>query len=231
MAMRMNILSLFLSLIFTVSLLSGALAEDGRKPPGKKWTEQGAGKSINGGKGKRERHTLPPWLDEKDRKAWKDGRPPGWDRGTKTGWQGGNLPPGQARKRAEDRDYAPGSRYRWTEQERNRHEERIKDAEERIRELLEKKGVTTGPMLDSAILSLHSAVRRGVPVSTASAVIEQGLEGSLSPEGIEQVTRALSYGAERQRDFTDLEKIIRDAMNRGLTEEDLTMEVYRALSN
>ncbi|HHO48879.1 MAG TPA: hypothetical protein ENN06_10600 [Desulfobacteraceae bacterium] len=228
--MRMNMLSLFLAFIFTVSLLPGAFAEDDRKPPGKKWPEQGAGKSINGGKAKSKRYALPPWLDEKDRKAWKDGRPPGWDRGRKTGWQGGDLPPGQARKRAGGTEYAPGSRYRWTEQERNRHEERIKNAEERIRELLEKKGATTGPMLDSATLSLYSAVNRGVPVSTASAVIEQGIERGLSPEGIEQVTRALSYGTERQRDFTDLEKIIRDGMNRGLNDEELTMEVYRALS-
>ena len=152
------------------------------------------------------------------------------DRGKKAGWHGGNLPPGQAKKKGGPPEYAPQSRHQWTEQERHRYEERIGDAERKIRELIEKKRNIPAQMLDSATLSLFSATSQGVPVATASAIIEQGIEQGLSPEGIESVTRALSHGVERQADFGELEKIIHAGMNRGLTEEELTMEVYRALS-
>lgn len=240
-------LLVLLLLIIVVFHLHNAWADDAQKTPGKKWTEQGSEKNINTDGAKKERAPLPAWLSEEDRKAWKNGRPPGWDRGRKTGWQdgsqppgwdrgrktgwqGGKVPPGHARKMGSRPEYAPQSWHQWTEQERNSHEERIKNAERRIRELLEKKGAIPGQMLDSATLSLFSAAGLGVPVPTASAIIEQGIERGLSPEGIESVTRALSYGTERQTDYAELEKIIRAGMNRGLSEDDLVMEVYRALS-
>jgi hypothetical protein len=242
-----NKISLFLLLISVLFHFHIAGADDAQKPPGKKWTEKGSEKNINAGRIKKERTALPSWLPEEDRKAWKNGRPPGWDRGRKTGWQDGNLPPGwdrgrktgwqdgnlppgHARKMRSRPEHAPRSWHQWTEQERNRYEEQIKNAERRIRELLEKKGSLPGKMLDSATLSLFSSAGMGVPVPTTSSIIEQGIERGLSPEGIEQVTRALSYGAERQADFVELEKIIRTGMDSGLTDDELTMEVYRALS-
>jgi hypothetical protein len=42
---------------------------------------------------------------QRDRQGWDDqwdkgdgDHPPGWDKGKKTGWQGGDLPPGQEKK-------------------------------------------------------------------------------------------------------------------------------------
>lgn len=220
---------LFLLFISLAVQLPHALAGE-NKGPGKKWGDSKSRKEINTAGTKKSTSPLPAWIREEERKAWKNGRPPGWDRGKKAGWHGGNLPPGQAKKKAGPPEYAPRSWHRWTEQERHRYEERIGGAERKIRELIEKKGNLPAQMLDSATLSLFSAARQGVPVDTVSAVITRGIEQGLSPQGIESVTRALSYGVERQADFGELEKVIRDNMNRGLTDEDLTMEVYEALS-
>lgn len=235
-----------ITLLLCVALhFQQALAGE-KNAPGKKWEERRSERNIDAGRDRSNTPGLPRWLNDEERKEWKNGRPPGWNKGRKTGWDGGgrppgwnkgrktgwddrDRPPGQVGKKGARPDYAPGSWHRWTEQERRRHEERIRHAERRIRDSIEKKNLP-GQILDSATLSLFSAARQGVPVETVGAVIEQGIERGLSPAGIESVTRALSYGVERQADFGQLERIIRNGMNRGLTDDELAMEVYRALS-
>ena len=49
------------------------------------------------------------WYDERDERY--DDRPPGWDKGRKTGWRGHDLPPGQEKKYRQR--YEDNYRYRY----------------------------------------------------------------------------------------------------------------------
>lgn len=67
----------------------------------------------------REWHERSEHRDPYHRARWndhdRDDRRPGWDKGHKTGWRGGSLPPGQAKKH---RDY---ERERWARTHRHHH--------------------------------------------------------------------------------------------------------------
>ena len=100
-------------------LLSGVMALSMAAPAMAK--DHGRDRDHHGSREGRERHHD---RDDRYRRAsWGDhdrrnGHPAGWDNGRKTGWHGGSLPPGQAKKHREYR------RDPWVRDRRHHHHRR-----------------------------------------------------------------------------------------------------------
>ena len=173
---------------------------------------------------------IPGWLSSGEKAQWKNGRPPGWDRGEKRGWGGGDMPPGQAKKyRGGERPLPPGWK-KLSDKEKNAWKKDLDDARKRISGKARKSGNYSEELLESALISLDEGSRKGVPIGYTSNVIEKGLDRGMSGRGIESATRAMSYGVDRGADLDKLDSLILDRMDRGYSEDELTMEIYRAIS-
>lgn len=173
---------------------------------------------------------IPPWIRKEEKAQWKNGRPPGWNRGEKRGWGGGGLPPGQAKKyRGENSPFPPGWRG-WTDEEKNIWMKDLDDARKRISGKARKSKNYSEGLLESVLISLDEGSRKGVPIRRTSSVIEKGLDSGMSGQGIEKVTRAMSYGVERGADLDKLDSLILDRMDLGYSEDELAMEIYKAIS-
>ena len=166
---------------------------------------------------------LPPDLSREERQEWKDGRPPGWSRGVKRGWRGMDCPPGLAKKgRCHPREIAAapqGDQKRW--------EEQVREAIERLKKWGREKMKLPGPTLDAMLIGFEGAVRYGVPIETAERMVTAAAERGVSAYGIEAITRALAYGAERSAPLGDLESFTRQGLNAGVAAESIALGIYR----
>lgn len=140
------------------------------------------------------------------------------------------MPPGQAKKyRGGGNPFPPGWK-NWTDKEKNVWKKDLDDSRKRISEKARKSGYYSEELLESALISLEEGSRKGIPIAYTSNVVEKGLERGMSGKGIESATRAMSYGVDRGADLDKLDSLILDRMDRGYSEDKLTMEIYRAIS-
>jgi hypothetical protein len=166
---------------------------------------------------------LPPGLSNEERQEWKEGRPPGWSRGVKRGWRGKDCPPGLAKKgRCHPREVAvapQGEQKKW--------EDQVREAIERLKKWGREKMKLSAPVLDAVLIGFEGAVRYGVPIETAERTVTAAAERGLSPYGIEAITRALAYGAERRAPLGDLESFAQQGLSRGAAAEAIALGIYR----
>lgn len=166
---------------------------------------------------------LPPGLSNEERQEWKEGRPPGWSRGVKRGWRGKDCPPGLAKKgRCHPREVAvapQGERKKW--------EDQVREAIDRVKKWGREKMKLSAPVLDAVLIGFEGAVRYGVPIATAERVVTAAAERGLSPYGIEAITRALAYGAERDARPGELESFAQQGLSGGAAAESIALGIYR----
>lgn len=151
---------------------------------------------------------MPPDLSADEQREWKSGLPPGWRRApsgeTRPCPTGSTSCTGRARP-------APAGE---------------KDAVERLRQWARQRGVQPA-VVDSAVVGLEGAARRGVPVETAERLVRTAAERGVSPRGIEVITRALAYGAERGALLANLESFARESLNAGAAPDAIALGIYR----
>lgn len=171
---------------------------------------------------KRDAKWVPPGLSNAERAEWKSGRPPGWSKGVKKGWRGRDCPPGQAKKgRCPDvpktttaaATAAPGTNP-------------IQDALERLREWARNRKLST-PLQQSMLTGFEGAVAHGVPIPVAERFVTNAAERSVAPSGIEVITRALAYGAQRGAPPNQLESFAQDGLASGVAADAIALGLYR----
>lgn len=166
---------------------------------------------------------LPPDLSQEERQEWKEGRPPGWSRGVKRGWRGKDCPPGLAKKgRCHPREIAAAP-----QSDQKKWEDQIREAIERLKKWGREKMKLPAPTLDAMLIGFEGAVRYGVPIATAERVVTAAGERGLSPYGIEAITRALAYGAERNAPLGELESFAQQGLGAGVAAESIALGIYR----
>lgn len=169
-------------------------------------------------------------------------RPPGWDKGEKKGWtsdvppgiekKGGWMPPGLSKKeKAEWQDgHPPGwGRGRklgwssdvppgwdkWTKEKRKGWQKNLKEAKSD---------------LESGLISVEMAARKGVPIKHAKAIVVAAMANGVKGEGIEKATRAVAYGVGREVDFDQLGKYVNEKLGEGLKGDNLAIEIYKEVA-
>lgn len=141
----------------------------------------------------------------------------------KRGWRGKDCPPGLAKKgRCHPREVAvapQGEQKKW--------EDQVREAIERLKKWGREKMKLSAPVLDAVLIGFEGAVRYGVPIATAERVVTAAAERGLSPYGIEAITRALAYGAERSAPLGELESFAQQGLNAGVAAESIALGIYR----
>lgn len=177
------------------------------------------------GKGKFRPRNLP----ESELAEWQDGVPPGWTRGKKTGWGGADAPPGQRRGgpgQADGPRTYPRGAEDWDQQRRDDWDRRLEDARERVRARARRVEGYGEPDVESATISVEAAARDGVPIEQAEAVVNDALGAGLTGREIEQMTRALAYGAGRGVSAVELGSFATARIAAGRRGDDLAVAVY-----
>jgi len=164
---------------------------------------------------------VPPGLSKEERAEWKGGRPPGWSRGAKRGWGGRDCPPGLAKKgRCGDARTATASRPKAGE-------DAVRDAIERLKKWGREKLKLPPATLDAVLVGFEGAVRQGVPIPAAERVAMAAAERGVSAYGIEALTRALAYGAQRGAPAVELEAFAMQGLQRDVAADALALGLYR----
>lgn len=223
----MRIVRLYLPVLcaagLTLAPLDGALAQPHKGKPEEAAAKEAGREQV--GKGKFRPRDLPA----AEQAEWQDGVPPGWTRGTKTGWGGADAPPGQRRGGAGQAD-APRTYPRgaedWDQQRRQDWDRRLEDARERVRERARRIEGYGEPDVESATISVEAAAREGVPIEQAEAAVNDALGARLTGREIEQMTRALAYGAGRGVSAVELGSFATARIAAGQRGDDLAVAVY-----
>jgi len=172
---------------------------------------------------KKEPGWVPPGLSQDEKAEWKGGRPPGWSQGVKRGWKGKDCPPGLAKKgRCHPREVSQAS-----PQQQKTWEEQLREGIERLRRWGRDKMKLPAPTLTALLIGFEGAARHGVPLDVAERVAMGAAERGLSALAIEQLTRALAYGADRGVKPADLEAFAQQGLSRGVAAEALALGLYR----
>jgi len=82
---------------------------------------------------------------------------------------------------------------------------------------------------ESAIFSLGRAVRDGVPPEHVEVTINRAITRGMRGRDIEKVTRAMSYGADKNTDYDRLNRLIEKKMNEGETGDELALSIYKEI--
>ena len=177
----------------------------------------------------------PKKLKEEAKIEWEGGTPPGWSRGKKSGWDGTGTPPGEMKKDGKqnkgiDRKYPPGSEG-WNEKKKEKWGENVDAARERIRTKARQKKGTSEEYQESAVRSIEGATREGVPVERAETVVEKAIERDMSGADIEKVTRAMSYGADKNVDYEKLDPFITKKIDSGESGDELAVSIYKEVDS
>ena len=197
--------------------------------------EEGAAKVKQAKKAKYK----PKSMTDKDMAEWTDGNPPGWSRGKKTGWGGAGAPPGQMKKQGEqvkerDREaihiYPPQAED-WDVKKKEEWGSKVEKARTRILGRVETRGDVPKEDEASAVMSLEGAAGQGVPVENAEAVIDKALFKRMRGEDIEKMTRAMSYGADKNTDYNKLGRFVNKKIDDGETGDDIALSVYQEIDD
>ncbi len=166
----------------------------------------------------------PKGLNREEKSEWVDGKPPGWSKGRKTGWKGGAVPPGLAKK-----GKLPPGAAKWSDEQKQEFENKVKGACEKIQGVLKKIKGMTDKDIDSAKLSIENAAEKGVPVEKVYRVVKVIAEKGIKGEGIEKTTRALAYAVGKKIDFNGLGEFINKKVAEKANGDDLAVEIYKEI--
>jgi hypothetical protein len=83
----------------------------------------------------------------------------------------------------------------------------------------------------SAVISLEGAARKGVPLKHVEANMTNAITRGMRGRDIETMTRAMSYGADKDTDYSSLDRSIEKHMNAGETGDDLALSIYKAIDD
>ncbi len=172
----------------------------------------------------------PRQMTDKDMMEWTDGNPPGWQRGEKTGWQGAGMPPGQMKGHEKDmaRVYPPGWEA-WDMKRRDEWNNQLDQSRARIVERIRARKDLSSKDEQSALISLDGAARKGVPLEHVEANMNKAITRGTRGRDIETMTRAMSYGADKDTDYNRLDRSIDKNMKAGVTGDDLALSIYKAI--
>jgi hypothetical protein len=163
----------------------------------------------------------PADLSTEERGDWKNGRPPGWSRGAKRGWGGRDCPPGLAKQgRCPDTRPAavtPPTTAPW------------RDALDRLGRWGRDRRFSA-PTLDAMLVGFEGAARHGVPIAFAERLVMLSAERGVPPHGIEAITRALAYGADRQAPMQELGSFAEQGVQRNVAADAIALGIYRLVA-
>lgn len=205
----------------------------GKTPPGwDKGEKEGWTSDVPPGIGKKG-GWMPPGLSKKEQAEWETGRPPGWSRGKKEGWtsdippglekKGGWMPPGLSKT-------TPSGWDKWSERKKKGWEKDLKGAKNEVKGKGKKVKDFSDTDLESALISVEMAARKGVPVKHARGLVVAAMLRGIKGEGIERATRAVAYGVGREVDFDQLGKYVHEKLDEGLRSDDLSIEIYKEVA-
>jgi hypothetical protein len=186
--------------VFTI----GTAAADDKKKDHEKWT--------------------PPGLSREEQAEWKNGRPPGWSHGQKKGWRGKSCPPGQAKK-GRCPDGVPTSTSAVSPLPQPALDP-IQAAIERIRDWARNRKIAAGT-LDAMLVGFQGAVHYGVPIPAAEKFVISAADRSVPAAGIEVLTRALAYSAQRGVAPDHLQHFAENGLARGVPTDAIALGLYR----
>jgi hypothetical protein len=172
----------------------------------------------------------PHRMTDEDLMEWTDGNPPGWSRGEKTGWGDAGAPPGQMKKHGEPgiiHLYPPGSE-NWDTRRKEDWDGKLGQSRARILERMRAMGMSPEDE-ESAIISIERAARKGVPLQPLEGSMDRAITRRMRGPDIERMTRAMSYGADKNIDYNRLDKFIERKMNEGETRDDLALSIYKEI--
>jgi hypothetical protein len=173
----------------------------------------------------------PRAMTEKDLSEWTGGNPPGWSRGEKTGWAGAGAPPGQMKNHGEQElihIYPHGSED-WDTKRREDWINKLEQSRVRILERIRTRGGMSREDEESAMISVESAAHEGAPLEHVEGTMNRAIDGGMRGRDIEKVTRALSYGADKNIDYNRLDRLIDKRMNEGETGDALALSIYKEI--
>lgn len=228
-AMRFGAFVLIIASVLLASSL--ALAQGKEKghsegPPGwKKGEKKGWTSDVPPGIEKKG-GWMPPGLSKEEQAEWEDGRPPGWSRGKKEGWKGAGMPPGLAKK---DGQLPPGWK-NWNDEKKKGWEKELGEAREKVRGRAKKLKDFSEEDLDSALVSVEAAARKGVPIRHALGLVGKAMENGIKGRGLETATRAMAYGVGKEIDFEQLGKFVHKKLDEGLRNDELSIEIYKEVA-
>ena len=180
-------------------------------------------------------HYKPKKLKEKAKMEWEGGTPPGWSRGEKSGWSGTGAPPGKMKKNENHnkeikKQYPPGSE-NWKENKKKKWDKSLDKTKERIRSKARQRKETTEEYEESAVRSVEGAAREGVPIERAETIVEKAIERDMKGEEIEKLTRAISYGADKNVDYEKLDSFISKKVDSGERGDELAISIYKKVDS
>ena len=169
---------------------------------------------------------IPPGLSTEERAEWAEGRPPGWSHGKKKGWRGGHCPPGQAKKgrcgeTAQVIVVPAGRPPTWIDE--------LQAALERLRRWALGLGLIAS-IVAAILAAFEGLVRAGLPFAEAERTVKHLAEQRVAAPGIEMITRAIAYGAERGAPLPDLEQFVQHGLRGGAAVDAIALGVYRKAS-
>ena len=84
-----------------------------------------------------------------------------------------------------------------------------------------------GPTLTATLVGFEGAVHHGVPIAGIEHLVMLAAERGVSPYGIEAITRAIAYGADRHAPIQELETFAEHGVNRGVAADAIALGIYR----
>ncbi len=203
------------------------------KVEGEDKSKEQVGDSLN--TNSKKGHYTPKKLKEENKMEWEGGNPPGWSKGTKTGWGESGAPPGKTKQgdksgRENEKRYPPGAED-WDKGKREEWDKDVEAAKERVRKKArQRKGSAEGDE-ESAVRSVEGAAREGVPVEQAEKTVEKAIDRGMKGEEIEKVTRAMSYGADNNVDYGKLDSFVKKKMDSGEHGDELAISIYKEVDS
>ena len=74
------------------------------------------------------------------------------------------------------------------------------------------------------------SARKGVPINRTRDIIKTAISKGIKGEGIEKLTRAISYGVGRDTDFGQLRRYIHKNFVQGIKDDDLAIGIYKEIA-
>jgi hypothetical protein len=102
----------------------------------------------------------------------------------------------------------------------------LKETIERLKKWGREKMKLPAPMLEAVLIGFEGAVRYGVPIPTGERVVMAAAERGISPYGIEAITRALAYGADRGAPLEHLESVTQQGLSQGVAADAIALSLY-----
>jgi hypothetical protein len=183
----------------------------------------------------------PKGMTDTDMMEWTDGNPPGWSRGRKTGWGGAGAPPGQMKKQgvpvheqSKDREmiriYPPESED-WDTKKKEDWDIRVERTKTRVLERMKTRGGMTEEDEESAAISIDGAARRGVPLEQVETTVDKAVNKGLRGPDLEKITRAMTYGTDKDTDYDKLGRFVNARIDDGETGDDIAVSVYKEIDD